>query len=113
MEVCRTQRTFFESNIEQNLIVCQNYKCEHNMLLVNAFICHNCPYKDLIYDPLWIDEPAFEPRTEETVKYLFKTSCQTCSDFNPNRQTCNRIKGSKTMYELLEHPDSKCPRSLW
>jgi len=112
MQRCSSQRAFYDTLTDQNMLICQDARCEHLYDLVNPYICTNCGFKNLI-ETDWIDEPAFEPRPEDTIKYLFKTTCEQCPNFNPNKQNCSLIRNSKVLYEILSNPKYHCPRKLW
>ncbi len=109
---CQFQSAFFEVNDQQNYLTCNNPMCEYFCSLVNSHICTCCKLVQLKEVERYT-ERQYEKRSQEIVQQVFDTACSQCQNYRKNSQNCRFFPNSKTVFELIEDPQRRCPRNLW
>jgi hypothetical protein len=113
MLACKFQLAVFDVNSQLNFISCTNpINTNLYYTLVNSHICGQCPFAEL-EEVHRFEERQSEPRSPESVKQMFETSCAQCPDYQPDKKCCYQMHNSKTIKEMLTDSLGHCPRRLW
>jgi len=123
-QVCKYQRTIFETIRKIHFSTCGNHLCVHHCAPVSRMICDNCSLQEVpdtndcqlqetlgdIYDVTELDTRTPPERQEILEHYCFK-----CKFLDPESKLCfaHGCPSHVPIDEYVKYSDFQCPLGLW